>query len=120
MNSQPDTQVCYLNTACCGGIITVLVFMGATNREGVVSYSGAPSQVVESCVSLQWASQVALVIKNPPANAGDRCWFYTWVRKIPERRAWKPTPVFLPGECHGQRTLVDYCPWGHKESDMSE
>ena len=83
MNSQPDTQVCYLNTACCGGIITVLVFMGATNREGVVSYSGAPSQVVESCVSLQWASQVALVIKNPPANAGDRCWFYTWVRKIP-------------------------------------
>ena len=32
MNSQPDTQVCYLNTTCCGGIITVLIFMGGTNR----------------------------------------------------------------------------------------
>ena len=31
-----------------------------------------------------------------------------------------PTPVFLPGEFHGQRSLVDYSPWGHKESDMTE
>ena len=30
------------------------------------------------------------------------------------------TPVFLPGESHGQRSLVDYGPWGHKESDMTE
>ena len=36
-----------------------------------------------------------------------------WVRKIPWRRKWQPTPVFLPGECHGQRSLVDYSPWGH-------
>ena len=46
--------------------------------------------------------------------------FDPWVRKIPWRRAWQPTPVFLPGESHGQRSLVDYSPWGHKESDMSE
>ena len=52
MNSQPDTQMCYLNTTCCGGIITELIFMSGTNREGVVSYSGAPNQVIESCVSL--------------------------------------------------------------------
>jgi len=32
MNSQPDTQVCYLNTTCCGGIVTVLIFMGGTDR----------------------------------------------------------------------------------------
>ena len=43
-----------------------------------------------------------------------------WVTKIPWRRAWQPTPVFLPGESHGQRSLVGYNPWGHKESDTTE
>ena len=36
------------------------------------------------------------------------------------RRKWQPTPVFLPGESHGQRSLVGYSPWGHKESDTTE
>ena len=40
-----------------------------------------------------------------------------WVRKIPWRRAWQPTPVFLPGESRGQRSLVGYSPWGRKKSD---
>ena len=42
------------------------------------------------------------------------------VRKIPWRRTWQPTPVFLPGESHGWRSLVGYIysPWGHRESDM--
>ena len=40
--------------------------------------------------------------------------FDLWVRKIPWRRKWQPTPVFLPGESHGQRSLVGYSPWGHK------
>ena len=54
-------------------------------------------------------------VKNPPANAGDmRCGFDPWVRKIPWRRAWQPTPVFLPGESHGQRSLVGYSPRDHK------
>ena len=53
--------------------------------------------------------------KNLPALQGPR--FDPWVGKIPWRRAWQPTPVFLPGESHGQRRLVDYGPWGHKESD---
>ena len=35
-------------------------------------------------------------------------------------KTWQPTPVFLPGESHGQRSLVDYSPWGRKESDMTE
>ena len=43
-----------------------------------------------------------------------------WVGKIPWRRKWQPTPVFLPGEPHGQRSLVGYSPWGHKESDTTE
>ena len=48
-----------------------------------------------------------------------RCGFDPWVGKIPWR-AWQPTPVFLPGESHGQRSLADYSSWGHKESDMTE
>ena len=46
--------------------------------------------------------------------------FSPWVGKIPWRRRWQPTPVFLPGESHGQRSLVVYSPWDHKESDMTE
>jgi len=38
-------------------------------------------------------------------------------RKIPWRRVWIPTPVFLPGEFHGQKSLVGYSPWGCKESE---
>ena len=43
--------------------------------------------------------------------------FDPWVGKIPWRRKWLPTPVFLPGELHGQRSLVGYNPWGCKELD---
>ena len=46
--------------------------------------------------------------------------FNSWVGKIPWRRKWQPTPVFLPGKPHGQRSLVGYSPWGHKESDTTE
>ena len=49
--------------------------------------------------------------KELPANAGDmRLEFDPWVGKNPWRRAWQPTPVFLPGEFHGQRSLVGYGP----------
>ena len=45
--------------------------------------------------------------------------YYLWVGKIPWRRAWQPTPVFLPGESHGQRNLEGYSQ-GHKESETTE
>ena len=51
----------------------------------------------------QWASEVVLVVKNPPANTGNIR--DPWVRKIPQRRPWQSTPVSLPGEFHGQRSL---------------
>jgi len=59
-----------------------------------------------------------LVVKNPPAGAGrhKRCGFDPWVRKSPWRRAWQPTPVFLPR----QRSLVGYSPQGGKESDTTK
>ena len=46
--------------------------------------------------------------------------FNTWVGKIPWRRKWQPTPAFLPGKFHGQRSLAGYSPWGWKESDTTE
>ena len=67
-----------------------------------------------------WMSQVALVVKNPLCKRPKRCRFDPWVGKIPWRRAWQLTPVFLPGESHGQRSLAGYSPWDHKESDMAK
>ena len=58
------------------------------------------------------------MVKNPPAYRRPR--FDPWVRKIPWRRKWLPTPVFLPGEFHGQRSLVGYSPWSRKELDTTE
>ena len=46
--------------------------------------------------------------------------FNPWVRNIPCRRKWIPTPAFLLGEFHGQRSLAGYSPWDHKQSDMTE
>ena len=56
---------------------------------------------------------MALMVKNLPVSAGDimRCRFDAWVRKIPWRRAWQPTPVLLPGESQGQKSLAGYRPW---------
>ena len=69
-----------------------------------------------------WASQVALVVKNPLANAHrhKRHRFNPRVGTIPWRRAWQSTPVILPGESHGQRSLAGYSPWGRTESDTTE
>ena len=53
-----------------------------------------------------------------PACQCRRHGFKPWVREIFWRKKWQPTPLFLPGESHGQRSLVGYSPWGHKESDM--
>ena len=57
--------------------------------------------------------------KEPDCKAG-RPRFSPWVGKIPWRREWPPTPIFLPGEFHGQRSLAGNNPWNHKESDTAE
>ena len=62
-----------------------------------------------------WASLVVLVVKNPPASAGDkRRGFDPWFGKSPWRRAWQPTSVLLLGESHEQRSLEGYSPWGRR------
>ena len=58
------------------------------------------------------------MVKNPPAMQETQV--QSLGQKIPWRRKWQPTPVFLPGEFHGQRSLAGYSPWGRKESDMTE
>ena len=60
---------------------------------------------------------MAQIVKNLPAM---RPGFDGWVGKIPGRREWQPTPVFWPGASYGQRSLVGYCLWGHKESDTTD
>jgi len=67
------------------------------------------------------ASQVALVVKDPFCQCRKhRCELDLCVGKIPWRRLWQPTPVFLPGESHGQRSMAGYDPQNHKEPDMTE
>ena len=66
-----------------------------------------------------WVSLVASMIKKFHLQC-RRPGFDPWVGKIPWRRAWQPTPVFLPGESRGQRSLVGYSPWGHTELDTTE
>ena len=64
------------------------------------------------------ASLVAQRLKHLPAMR--ETWVQSLGQKIPWRRKWQPTPVFLPGESHGQRSLVGYSPQGRKESDTTE
>ena len=55
-----------------------------------------------------------------PCRRCKRCWFHPWVGKNPWSRKWQPSPVFLPGKFHRQRSLVGYSPWGSKELDTLE
>ena len=62
----------------------------------------------------------SVVVNILPANAGDMRWrFNPWVRMTPWKRKWQPTPIFLPGKSHRQRSLADYSPWGRKEFNIT-
>ena len=65
---------------------------------------------LELCWWLRWY-RTCLPCRRPRFNP--------WVGKIPWRSEWQPTPVFLPGESHGQRSLAGYSPWGRKKLDMT-
>ena len=92
---------------------------------GLILGSGKfPGEGMDYPFQYSWASLVAQMVKNPPAMQE------TWVQSLgwehPWRRKWLPTPVFLPGESHGQRSLVGHSPgvtksqtqlsnWAHSE-----
>ena len=61
---------------------------------------------------------MAQAVKNLPAM--QEIWVKSLGQEDPLEKGWQPTPVFLPGEFHGQKSLVGYSPQGHKESDTTE
>ena len=66
-------------------------------------------------------SQVVVVVKNLSANTGDiRDVGSVLLSGRSRGRKWQTTTVCLPGESQGQRSLMGYSPWGHKDSDMTE
>ena len=81
--------------------------------ESVLPVFSSKDSLVEGRDSL-----VAQMVKDPPEMRGTG--FNPWIGKIPWRKTWQPTPVFLPGECHGQRSLAGYGPWYGKEGDTTE
>ena len=85
-----------------GAILSFKTFLSFINRLLVTTSCPGGSEVKAVCLQF-W-----------------RPWFKPWVRKIPWRRKWQPTPVFLPGESQGWGSLVGCRLWGHTESDMTE
>ena len=65
--------------------------------------------------SINGAAMGGLASKNLPAmQEMEEMWVHSLGREDPWRRKWQPTPVFLSGEFHGQRSVVGYSPWGHR------
>ena len=90
--------------------ITTKVLLCSTGKS--TQYCVMACMGKESSKERIWCS----VIKNH-CHAGDAVFDQEdgrWVRKVPLRKKWQLTPVFLPGKSHGQRSLADYSPWGHK------
>ena len=85
---------------------------------GAAKWSGLASPTV--CPPGSWNSPWLQRMGACQCRRHKRCGFDSWVWKIPWRRKWQPIPVFLPGEPHGQESLVGYSPWGRKELDMTE
>ena len=79
---------------------------------------GQKQSAIWVLVTITWGFTGGSVIKNPPANAGDTG-SIPGSGRSPGEGERQPTPVFLPGKFHGQRSLEGYSPWGHKESDMT-
>ena len=100
-----------------GGTISLsrLVLISASFLQGCVSILG-------TCVST-WYYVPDTILDGSSKDSACQCrrqWFDPQVRKIPWRRKWQPTPVFLPVKSQGQRNLVVYSPCGHKKSDTTE
>ena len=105
------TQGSNLGLLCCRRILYGLSHQGSHNSYNVLI---GPTVLWRGGVLLGYS-----VLRNPSVKC-RRPGFSPWIRKIPCRRKWQPTPASLPEKSHRQRRLVGYSPWGHKESDMTE
>ena len=121
MKKAIESSNCYCDDLCMLDLLVVSFTNDLTTSPVLLQAKEAASSR-ECSFAPAWASRVVLVVKNPPASIRRRyrCGFDPWVGKLPWRRPWQPTPVFLHGESHGQKSLRGYSPWGCKESDMTE
>ena len=96
------------------------VFFPGESRDGgawqAAIYGVAQSQILLKRLSSSSSGKES----TSQCRRHKRFRFNPWVRKIPWSRKRQPTPVFLPGESHGPRSLVSYSPWDQKESDSAE
>ena len=87
-----------------------------TGRPGILQFMGCRQS--DTTERLNWTDSCGSLPRGlsgkEPTFPSRRCEFDTWVGKIPWRRKWQPTPVFLPGKSHGQRSLAGYRPQGCK------
>ena len=118
----PDEQGLTLLSACSGGTSVPTPCTGHHQWKWgsslCPSFSPHTSQLFLEELPCSWgASFMAQMGKNLQQS---RWGFNPWVRKIPWRRDWQPTPVFWSEEFQGQRSLAGYSPWGHKEVDTTE
>ena len=123
-----DNILLYQYTTFCLSIHLLLGFPGSSagkagkfacnvgDPSSIPGLGRSPGEGIGYPLQYSWgflvAQRICLQCRRPE--------FDPWVGKMPCRRAWQPTPVFLPEEFHGQRSLMDYSPWGHKESDMTK
>ena len=114
----------------CPSSLTNLITIGLSSQfTGELEAQGTPSKlrIKFTCLSLWGVGNATDLYFTPPLAAQmvknlpsmQETWVRCWVRKIPRRKKWQLTPVFLPGESHGQRTLAGYSSWGCK-SDTTE
>ena len=108
--------------------------LGNQISESILLLPAEDKKKVRSATAGNTYSACSLLYHNPYLSGGlpsgtsgkeltcqcRRREFDLWVRKMPWRRAWQSTPVFLSGECHGQRSLAGYSSQGCKESDTTE
>ena len=110
----------------------LVLWAGQASLLGCHSYLWVTPTVCELCLLL-WSfkhpnilqtflitsngASLVRMVKNLPTMQETQDWSLSW---NPLEREWQPTPVLLPGELHGQRSLAGYSPWEHQESDGAE
>ena len=111
--SQPSCSCCLLNwvwlfatpwTVACQASLSFTIFQSLLKLMSYWGFPGGASGKESAC----------------QCRRHKRHRFNPWVGKIPWRRVWQPTSIFLFGEFNGKRSLVGYSPWGCKESDTNE
>ena len=112
----PNVFFCFPLSHFTEALLAVLLFLEHTE------HTAASGSGICCSLYLEWGFPGGTSGKEPfgQCRRQKRCRFSQWVGKIPWMKAWQPTPVFLPVEFHGQRSLVGYSPWGRQESDTTK